>query len=30
LSQLYHDMGTLGLPNQDALVKTNAGQDVNQ
>lgn len=30
LSQLYHDMGTLGLPNQEELVKTKAGQDVNQ
>jgi outer membrane protein len=30
LAQLYHNMGTLGLPDQDALVKTTAGQDVNQ
>lgn len=30
LSQLYHDMGTLGLPNQEELVKTKAGQEVNQ
>jgi outer membrane protein len=30
LSQLYHDMGTLGLPNQEDLVKTKAGQEVNQ
>jgi len=29
LAQLYHDMGTLGLSDQDALVKT-TGQDVNQ
>lgn len=30
LAQLYHNMGTLGLSDQDALVKTTAGQDVNQ
>lgn len=30
LAQLYHDMGTLGLPDQDALVKPNSNQDMNR
>ncbi len=30
LARLYHHMGTLGLPDQDALVKPNSSQDVNR